>query len=82
MMNEQMTQETDSTHSHQCQCGAGKKCKCPHHKVAPIAIGLIGVVFLLEAFSIISPEITAIVWPILLIIAAGTKAFGRRCSCC
>lgn len=53
-------------------------CKCGHHWVGPIAVILIGVAFLLEAFGVWGSSVTAIVWPILLIIAAA----GKLCRCC
>ena len=46
--------------------------------VGPIAIILIGVAFLLNAFTIVSSYAVSIAWPILLIIAAA----GKLCRCC
>ena len=63
-------------------CGACNKCTCIHHKLPMIAVLLIGVSALLGAWNVLSPMIVANVWPILLIIAAGTKIMGRKCKCC
>lgn len=60
-----------------CDCvGCGGGCRC--HLVAPIAVILIGIAFLLETFNVLSSNTVSIVWPILLIIAASTK----MCGCC
>ena len=63
--------------------GGGKMvCACPHHKVFPILIILLGLVFLLEALSILTPGFVAIVWPIIVIVAGGMKLMGKKCKCC
>ena len=54
------------------------RCGCGHHYVRPIAIILIGVAFLCQAFGWLSMQVVAVAWPILLIIAACTKL----CKCC
>lgn len=62
---------------------SGKVCKCSHHKVMPIALILIGLIVLLGNLGWLGANgatIVGIVWPILLIIAAGTKLGG--CKCC
>lgn len=60
----------------------GKTCNCPHHKVVPIAIVLIGLVVLLGTFQILSSMVVNTIWPILLIIIGGTKLKGKMCKCC
>jgi hypothetical protein len=60
--------------------GSGMVCKCPHHKVMMIAVLLIGVVALVGNLGWLSPMVVGIVWPILLIIGAGSKLGG--CKCC
>lgn len=57
-------------------------CKCPHHKVVPIVIVLIGLAFLLEAYNVLTAGFVAIAWPVLVIIAGVTKLFGAGCKCC
>ena len=74
--------ESSDMNGHHCNCEKSRKCNCWHHKIAPGAIALIGVVFLLNALGVMSGETTAIIWPILLIVAGGTKAFERYCTCC
>lgn len=61
---------------------AGAKCNCPHHSMVPIFIILIGLTFLLNAFMVFSNHLTAIIWPILVILIGLQKIFGRRCNCC
>jgi K+ transporter len=55
-------------------------CKCPHHKVMPLAVLLIGVVFLLQAMGTVSAMFVMYAWPILLIVAVLPKLGG--CKCC
>jgi hypothetical protein len=62
------------------QPGGSMGCKCPHHKVMPVAIILIGLAFLLETFNILSASSVAIIWPVLLIIIGAVKLGG--CKCC
>lgn len=57
----------------------GNVCKCGHHKVMPIALILIGIVVLCGDFGWLSPMTVNIIWPILLIIGAGSKL---GCKCC
>lgn len=63
-----------------CEGGGhcGGCCKCMHHSVAPIAVMLIGVAFLLQAFGVLQSNIVSMAWPVLLIVAASTK----MCKCC
>jgi len=58
------------------------KCHCPHHKMTPLFIILIGLVFLLGALGTISITIANILWPIFLILLGITKWTGHSCKCC
>jgi hypothetical protein len=60
--------------------GTGKVYKCPHHKVVPVLIILVGLDFLLGAVNVLTWSFVDITWPILLIIGGATKLGG--CSCC
>ena len=60
----------------------GAKCPCPHHKMVPILIILIGLTFLLNAFGTLDNHTTAIVWPILVVLLGLQKIFETRCKCC
>ena len=60
--------------------GTGKVCNCPHHKVLPWVVVLIGLDFLLGGLGVLAWNFVDITWPILLIIAGGTKLVG--CKCC
>jgi len=55
----------------------GKMCKCPHHKMWPLLIILVGLTFLLEAFGVFSSMAVNVIWPILLIIFG----FSKMCKC-
>ncbi len=57
-------------------------CKCPHHKIVPILVILLGLVFLLQALDVISTGLAEIAWPILIILIGGQKLMGGACSCC
>lgn len=60
----------------------GGKCNCPHHKMVPIFIVLIGLTFLLNALGTLSMQATSIIWPILLIVIGLQKMFQHKCKCC
>jgi hypothetical protein len=60
--------------------GDKKVCNCPHHKIMPVIIILIGLTFLLGAFNVLSPMAVSIIWPILVIIIGLKKL--KRCKCC
>jgi hypothetical protein len=62
--------------------GKGMKCGCPHHKVVPLMVVLFGLTFLLRAMGTITPETAGMIWPIVVIIAGGTKLFSNSCKCC
>ena len=57
-------------------------CGCPHHKVVPALIVLIGFAFLLQNLNILTTSATAIIWPILLILIGGMKLMKGACKCC
>ena len=60
----------------------GAKCNCPHHKMVPLFVVLIGLTFLLHNLGTISTAVSDIVWPILLILIGFQKMFGSKCNCC
>lgn len=62
--------------------GDKKVCNCPHHKVVPWAIILVGIDFILGGFGILNVMWMWIILGILLIIAGGTKLNSRKCGCC
>jgi len=57
-------------------------CKCPHHKVVPVCIALIGLAFLLMQWNILTATFVGLAWPILLIVIGLTKTFSNKCKCC
>jgi len=66
-----------------CATGTGSCCGCMCHKVMGVLIMLIGLVFLLQTFGVVSPRFVAITWPILLILIGFKKSFLKgRCKCC
>ncbi len=56
-------------------------CHCPHHKVVPTIIVLIGLAFLLTALGVLSVETRDIAWPIGVILIGLMKISGGACSC-
>lgn len=57
-------------------------CSCSHHKVMPSLVVLFGLTFLLEALGTLDTSTTNLIWPVLVIIAGGTKMFHHKCGCC
>lgn len=60
----------------------GGMCKCPHHKVVPGMIALIGLLFLLNGLGSLSAHTLDILWPLALIAIGLTKMFSGNCKCC
>ncbi len=57
-------------------------CKCSHHKVVPVCIALIGLVFLLGQLNVLSAGFVNLSWPVLLLAVGLTKMFSPKCKCC
>lgn len=62
--------------------GTKNMCRCPHHKMVPLMAFLIGVAFLLRNLGILTMGAVDLVWPIFLIVGAGTKLNENKCKCC
>jgi hypothetical protein len=62
--------------------GKDKVCGCPHHKMVPFFIILIGVTFLMRYFGAMSQMMVDLVWPILLILIGLQKMMSGVCRCC
>lgn len=60
----------------------GDMCGCWHHKITPLVIMAIGLVFLLGALDVITADIVNTVWPILLMVVGFSKLTGSGCGCC
>lgn len=60
----------------------GKVCACPHHKMLSLLTVVFGLVFLLGGLNVLTSQTVNIIWPILVIIAGGTKLFEEMCKCC
>ncbi len=60
----------------------GKKCDCPHHKVVPVLTILFGLIFLLANWGVLTWSFVGWAWPVLVIIAGGTKLGENKCKCC
>ena len=55
-------------------------CPCPHHKVGPLLIALIGLLFLLKALGYVAASTVDLAWPIALILIGLMKS--GMCKCC
>ena len=56
-------------------------CSCPHHKVVPLCITLIGLAALAGQMGWVSAGFVGVAWPILLIIIGLTKMMHCKCCC-
>ena len=61
--------------------GKGGMCSCPHHKVMPAGLILIGLVVLAGQLGWVSMAFVAVTWPILLILIGIGKWMGGSCMC-
>jgi len=57
-------------------------CKCPHHKVLPLLVVLLGLAFFLEALGVLTSGFVGLVWPILVVLAGLMKLTAGNCKCC
>lgn len=62
--------------------GMMNMCKCPHHKIVPLIIFVIGLLFFLNAVNVITVSALNILWPLAVMIAGLMKMMSRRCACC
>ena len=60
----------------------GGLCKCPHHRMVPILVTVLGLVFLLGNLNVLTDSFVGIVWPLLVMGAGLTKLNEDRCKCC
>lgn len=59
----------------------GRMCKCPHHKMAPFFLVLIGVVFLLRSLGSVSAGAADILWGVLVMCIGFQKMARGMCKC-
>jgi hypothetical protein len=59
----------------------GGMCSCPHHKVVPLVITLVGVALLLQVMNVITAQTMSYVWPIAIILVGLMKLSKGMCSC-
>lgn len=57
-------------------------CNCPHHKVIPGLIALLGLLFFLHAFGVFSQHVVDIIWPLIVLLIGVNKMFMHKCNCC
>ncbi len=62
--------------------GGMNMCKCPHHKVIPMMIFIIGLLFLLNVLNVITAMALSWLWPIAVMIIGLMKMMKGSCQCC
>ena len=62
--------------------GGMNTCKCPHHKMIPMLIFVIGLLFFLNAIDVVTASALAILWPIAVMLAGLMKMMKGKCKCC
>ena len=70
------------TNGSTCECSGSKNCSCKHHKIVPAAILIVGIIFVLQSFSILPGLSSMLVFGVLLVIVGWMKIMGRKCKCC
>ncbi|TAK03852.1 hypothetical protein EPO34_01680 [Patescibacteria group bacterium] len=58
----------------------GGSCACAHHKVGPLLIALIGLLFLLKTLGVVGAATVDLAWPVALIVIGLMKS--GMCKCC
>jgi uncharacterized membrane protein len=56
-------------------------CRCSHHKIVPVLVVLLGLLFLLANLGVFSGSFTGVAWPILLILIGLVKLNSGSCKC-
>jgi hypothetical protein len=59
----------------------GKSCRCPHHKLTPFLIVLIGLTFLLRAKGYVTPGAADILWGVMIMCVGFQKLARGMCKC-
>lgn len=62
--------------------GMMSMCGCPHHKMVPLLIFIIGLLFFLNTVNVITTSALNMLWPIALMVAGLTKMMAHKCKCC
>ena len=64
-----------------CVC---KNCKCPHHKMVPVLVILLGLTFLLGNWEVLTPGAVNFIWPVIIILIGAMKLTSqmKMCKCC
>jgi len=63
-------------------CCKDNECGCLHHSMFPILIILLAINFLLGTLGVYSDHVVQIIWPIFIIVGAGTALMSNKCKCC
>lgn len=62
-------------------CHWNNQCGCPHHKLLPMLLVVLGLTFLLGNLGLVSSDFVNLAWPILLILIGLQKGLGLMCKC-
>jgi len=63
-------------------CCVSKKCGCAHHGMLPTLVILLALNFLLGTLNVYNNNVVQIIWPILVIVGAGSAMKKNKCKCC
>lgn len=59
----------------------GASCRCPHHKLTPFLIVLVGLVFILRAIDYVTDGAAGIIWGVLIMCIGFQKLTRGKCKC-
>ena len=62
--------------------GVVDACKCPHHKMVPLLVFIIGLLFFLNAVNVVTSSAVTMLWPIGLMLVGLMKMMSGKCKCC
>ncbi len=62
--------------------GGANVCKCPHHKMVPLLIFIIGLLFFLNAINVVTTSALTMLWPVAVMLVGLMKMMKRKCKCC
>ena len=60
---------------------SGKSCRCPHHKLTPFLVVLIGLTFILRVKGYVTGDAASIIWGVLIMCIGFQKLSRGMCKC-
>ena len=56
-------------------------CSCIHHKIIPLLVLALGLLFFFHGIGAVALRTVAILWPLLIIVGAVVKLISGDCKC-